>query len=42
METKTSMAISRVQMTNYSAISNLPRNVINQIKHEGEIYIEAP
>lgn len=35
METKTSMMQSRALQTNYSALSNLPKQVINQIKHEG-------
>lgn len=54
METKSTLAVSKVvQQTNYSAISNLPKNVINQIKREGykcflfyqftgDIYLTAP
>ncbi|KAM3145583.1 hypothetical protein pb186bvf_002357 [Paramecium bursaria] len=43
LETKSSMAISRVlQQTNFSALSTLPRNLINYINSEGDIYMTAP
>lgn len=45
-----SMTISnKLQQSNYSALSNLPKHVINQIKAEGnrsltlgELYLSAP
>ncbi|KAM3141064.1 hypothetical protein pb186bvf_006865 [Paramecium bursaria] len=37
-----SITVSRLQQSNYSAISQLPRHVINLIKAEGDAYLSAP
>ncbi|CAK59937.1 unnamed protein product (macronuclear) [Paramecium tetraurelia] len=42
MESKSMTISTKIQQSNYSALSNLPRHIINQIKSEGEMYITAP
>ncbi|CAK91961.1 unnamed protein product (macronuclear) [Paramecium tetraurelia] len=42
MESKSMTISTKIQQSNYSALSNLPRHIINQIKNEGELYITAP
>ncbi|CAD8067432.1 unnamed protein product [Paramecium sonneborni] len=41
MESKSMTISAKLQQSNYSAISNLPKHVIRQIKCEGELYIQA-
>lgn len=50
IDTKSMTISTKLQQSNYSALSNLPKHVINQIKAEGkflfqiggELYLEAP
>ncbi|CAD8148976.1 unnamed protein product [Paramecium octaurelia] len=41
MESKSITVSAKLQQSNYSAISNLPKHVISQIKREGDLYIQA-
>ena len=50
LDNKSMTINSKLQQSNYSALSNLPKHVINQIKAEGnninkqkgELYLTAP